>query len=196
MEKLTQEENDFSKYIEKLREMHERKPEKVSNEVRQALIRLGGIEKKSIFQDIDTDKFMLSILIIIIIFVGLFNLQEFPMYLFGVVFFLAGHFVGMFVPIFGLIFLLSHSVTGMGLMIGSLLGEFFTSPIMSDNPKNIFTYLAINAVLYVVATLTVVIHNLSNEFKMRKYAIVLPMAIYTVAFIMSAILPRIVNYIY
>lgn len=154
-------------------------------------------ELKKVFQDIDKDKLYLCVLIFLIALIGLFNIKAYPIYLFGIIFFLAGHFIGLYLKWMGLIFLFSHSVTGIFVMLSALIGDIVTNnPIMSDNPLNIIIYLVIVALLLIFATLMVIIHNLSDYLKTKKFFVVIPMSIYVVAFFMAGLLNIIFNFIY
>ena len=73
----------------------------------------------NVIKEIGGTKIAYIVIIAILVFSGLLNFGESTaMHVFGIIFFLAGFFVGKSVPGFGLIFLFSHGGSGIGVMIG------------------------------------------------------------------------------
>ncbi|MBR4262676.1 MAG: hypothetical protein IKQ35_04870 [Bacilli bacterium] len=202
---------EFDMYIKELNKIYETNPDRAIKEAYNSLERLNhGVVKsykssninsntlKGTLGDINIDILMVIVLAIVGFVSGLGAPGEtaFGMWIGGYIFFIAGHFIGMFVPVFGLIFLFSHSITGLCLMNGAVLSSVLSNPIMQDNPRNIFVYISFVIGLYIIATLIVILHNLSNNLKSKKHIILVPLSIYTLGFILINILPHIMNQLY
>ncbi len=182
---------EFNDQIEELKEAYEKDPNKVKKELRKALININLSNK--IFKDIDIDIIVTTILIIITFLIGFLNIKSYGMYLFGIAFFLAGLFVGMKQKGFGLIFLLSHGVTGICIMIGSLLSNIINSPILEDSTPMVFIYLGLGIIIIIIGLILTVIHNLSDNLKEIKWFQNLILGLFNIAFFMSAIFPHIIT---
>ena len=146
---------------------------------------------------------ILEILSIIILFEGvLFNLisqnhyTSIIIYICGFLFFIAGHFVGMHEKGFGIIFLFSHSVTGMFLMNFSFIMKKIDSPIMTDLPQIAHYYLFITLLVFIIATIYVIVFNLSERVKKIKYSNFIPLIIYIIGFAMTGLFNIIILHIY
>ena len=200
---------EIDKYIEKINEMYEQYPQKVSEEIRKSLNRLNEIEDKKeengVKKVIDElskykGKFLFAIILIVILLIGLFNIKNnidaIPMYYGGIIFFVAGYLIGFYLKGFGLIFLLSHGGTGFAIMMGSLLSTVFSNPIMSDNPIKIVIYLILIGIIIFLATILVIAHNLSDYLKTKEYFLCIPMLLYAISLFMAGLLPYIMETIY
>ena len=143
--------------------------------------------------------------IIIILLVGLLPLKTgdiecIPFYYFGFVFFIAGFFIGTSIPGFGIIFLFSHGLTGLGLMTVPLLLNITNNPYMTDNPKNIYIYLGVICALFAVAVIKTIIDSIKNlknisnpsrYVKVKNQAIII--LLFTVGIVMVQIMPFIID---
>jgi hypothetical protein len=143
--------------------------------------------------------------IIIILLVGLLPLktgdvESIPFYYFGFIFFIAGFFIGTSIPGFGIIFLFSHGMTGLGLMTVPTLLNIINNPYMTDNPKNIYIYLGVICVLFAVAVIKTIIDSLNKlkniSFSYKKtnkknQAIII--LLFTVGIVLVEVLPFIVD---
>lgn len=187
----------FEQNIADLKKLYEEKPTIVVREVDSAIKRIQKTENEesnAIFKEIDMRILGTVLISIFILVIGFINPQSFGMYLFGFVFFLAGNLVGYFVDKFGLIFLFSHGVTGICMMVASQIGSIISSPIMEDLPRVQYIYLVFNIVLFVAGVITVVLCNLSKTIRNRKETILIMMSIYAIAFLMVIIFPKIFGY--
>ena len=104
------------------------------------------------------------------------------LFIFGYLFFLSGHFVGMYVKKFGLIFLFSHSLTGICFMVGSLVGKLITSPLLSDISQNAILHFQMAALLIIAAIVYIIVYNLNDKVKTYWYSSYLPLVAYVLAF--------------
>lgn len=197
---------DIDTCTSKLRELSEINSSMAKKEVKQFNSRLNSLIKyeKSIK---DTNKssnkkyisisIMLSAIVLLegLIILGYeHSFEAMFFYIFGFAFFISGHYVGMNVPFFGLIFLFTHSVTGMFIMLSSLVGESLISPVMSDLPSNTVNYIVIDSILFILATLYVIAYNVSSKIRNIKYSNYIPICIYIIAFAMAGLLNHYINY--
>ena len=191
-------EKEFESYINRLRSVFEENPQFAIKESRRSLRRIEEMKKYENLpiNDFDREQFLSCVLIIIVALLGLFNVSSYGVYFFGLVFFIAGHFVGLTQKGFGLIFLFSHSVTGMGMMYGALLYKMFESPILQDNAINLYISIGIIAVLAIIATLYTILYNLSDNLKKKEFSMQIPLIIYMVSFTLAGFLSLFYEKIY
>ena len=152
-----------------------------------------------LFKDQDKELVLSIFLMILMAPFGLFtlnNIEALPLYFGGLIFFLAGLNVGFSQKGFGLIFLFSHGGTGMGMMIGSLLSKSFESGLFTDGGRNLVIYLVINILIVVIGFLSVVVYNLSDYIKNKKYIKSYILLIFIVGLAMAGIFPYIMKFIY
>ena len=189
----------FDKYINELDNLFEENPKIAIKEAKMSLDRIkreANNEKRHLLKEGDLDTFFLCILILLIILIGLFNIKEIGLYLFGVAFFVAGYFAGTKLKKFGLIFLFSHGVTGMCLMIGVLIKDVYNNPAFFDNAQNIYVYMGIGIILLLVALIMTILYNLSDVIQKERLSVVKPLALFFIVFLMCGLLPRIFDFLY
>ena len=157
----------FDDCIDELKKLYEVDPQIAVDEVKIFNSKL----RNRVFQ-IETRKNILILIILsaIILLESLLTLisndSEFILlYFAGFIFFIAGHFIAMNVKGFGLIFLFSHSILGMSLMISPLVGLRLDSPIMTDLPLTAHYYLGVTLFMLVTATVYVIAFNLNDRLK-------------------------------
>ena len=131
------------------------------------------------------------------------------LYMFGLVFFLAGLFIGLNVPVFGLIFLCSHGGTGIIIMLSSLLGSdenslfynigrIFKNPMFSDGgmPSNLRLHLCAIVAVLVTALVYTVLHNLSPRLKENKIHMIIILALFLIGIVLVGLIPRMYPYLF
>lgn len=193
--------DEFNKYIDELKKIYEKNPDKAIKEARNSLERLGHFEKKknlkNILDDIDKDLFLTVTFCILIALFGLLSpsLEPIMVYIFGEIFFLAGLFVGLFQKGFGLIFLFSHGMTGLGIMTGAFLSQVIESGLMTENPNNVYIYIGIVITIYIIALFFTILVNLSDNLKKVKYIKAKVIGLYGVGLLLIALLPRLLKII-
>ena len=195
--------DDIEDLISQIRKLNEKYPNKVKRELRN-LINLfnsanNNYENKIIPNDIDKEKLLAVIIctaMALLGFINVFSNPEAGVYFFGLVFFLAGFFVGVTQKGFGLIFLFSHGVTGLGIMVGFVLKDIFNNPLLQDGINNIHIYLGITLLIFVLAIITTAIRNLSDSFKNKQYSLLIPLSLFFIGLFMVTLLPKIFNFIY
>ena len=115
-------------------------------------------------------------------------------YYFGAAFYLAGLFIGLNTKGVGLIFLLSHGGTGLGIMLVPTILNILKSPFMSDLANNsIMSLLVIAFIAIVVAILITVFYNLSDQFKNKNYSLPVILLLYMIGIVIIKVIPIIYN---
>ena len=132
---------------------------------------------------------------IIIALIGLFNIDGYGLYIFGVAFFMAGTIICHLAKGDGIIFLFSHGGVGMGIMMSCLLSSVFQSNIFSDSPTNIYMYFVIIGLLLLAGTVFAIINNLNDKYNSNKFFSIIPISIYLLALFLAGLLPHILNFV-
>lgn len=189
--------NRFNLYLAQITDAFLRDPVGTKEVINRCMDNV-NYEKQKNSNMINVDKYAHILLLIFvcigILALGLFNLEEFPMYAFGFVFFVAGMLVGTFVPGFGAIFLVSHGLTGLGLMIGALNIEDYTT-ILSDTPKFYGFILFILVVgLFAGGVFFTIIHSL-GKLKDKKYGVCYSFICFFLLILVLLTIPQIVRFL-
>lgn len=193
--------SDFEERIKELRRLHDLNPNETINMLDKVIdntnlynLASSSLEspKTGVIQEIGGIKLAYIVIITILVFSGFLNFGENTMlHFFGLVFFLAGFFIGKSLPGFGLIFLFSHGCTGLGLMIGGLFSLDFYQALMSDMTRGIQIYFAIGIVVIVVAIFTMIFYNLSATLRKNDKIPVISLSLFTLSVVMANIFPYI-----
>lgn len=189
---------EFDSKIEKLRELYNLKPTETINEINKAIINLKNGKSESFEEVKNSNKALISGIFAVCIFlISITNIKygsdQFMMYFFGTIFFLAGLFVGLNVPVFGIIFLFSHGVTGLGVMCASKIKSILESPLMTDSPTNLQYLLVLGVGLIVAGIISVIFYNVSYKIKEQKYSLLIILAIFAAGIAIIQVLPMIFN---
>ncbi|MBR1385591.1 MAG: hypothetical protein IJ568_02035 [Bacilli bacterium] len=201
----------YNRYLNELHKIYEEDKVRANRMAKRRLVELGFIkenrkENSNNFNfEFDIKFKTIVVICVLIAMVSLIpaNGITVPIYLFGFVFFLAGLFVGLYVPFFGIIFLFSHGGTGLFLMLSSLLGsstenmsigiDFANNPVFSDGgiPSNIKLYFYFIIVIFVVAFIYTIIHNVSKKMKSDKKHVIIILTLYLIAILLVALSTKI-----
>jgi hypothetical protein len=184
-------EEQFEDYIQKLRQEFQENPKQALQEAQNSLRRLSAPKKKILKRE-NRKIFLIAIYFIIIALIGLINYTSMPLYLGGLVFFIGGLLIGLFIEKFGLIFLFSHGMTGLGLMLGIELSGLLTSPFISDAPIYIYISLGIILLLIILGLITTILYNLSDALKDNEYFIFIPLILFGIALLIAVIISKLV----
>ena len=192
----------FDKYVEELYKINTENPKRAEQIAKQGLEELGleSSVKTSPLLGIDMEWAGVVIVCILIALCGFLvpDIKQIALYFFGMIFFFAGLFVGLTVPVFGLIFLVTHGGTGLFMMISTMFGEFtgditevetvFNNPAFTDGgmPNNIKLYLGITKAIFITALIYSILHNLSPRLKENKKHMIIILTLYLL-FILSYI---------
>lgn len=145
---------------------------------------------------------MIILLIIMLAIIGFINYNNtnYIVYYFGLLFFLCGLLIISQADEEGIIFLISHGLCGLLMMIGSILRifdseeSFFANPVLSDGYTGIITiYLIIVAILIIIALIILI--RASLKANITKIKIIISLGLFTLAVFMVAILPKIYIYL-
>lgn len=193
--------DDFEMRIKELRRLYDMNPNETINVLDQVisntdLYRESSNDTKSakvrVFQEIGGIKLAYIVIITILVLAGFLNLGENTMmHIFGLVFFLAGFFVGKSTPGVGLIFLFSHGCTGLGLMIGGVFALDFYRGILTDLSKGVQTYLTLGIIAIVVAIFMMIFYNLSPTLRKNNKLPVISLGLFALSVVMVNLLPHI-----
>jgi len=144
---------------------------------------------------------MIILLIIMLAIIGLINYNNtnYIVYYSGLFFFLSGLLIISKADEEGIIFLISHGLSGLLMMIGSILRifdseeSFFANPVLSDGYTSIITiYFILVAILIIIPLILLIRSSLKGNITREK--ILISLGLFTIAVFMVAILPKI--YIY
>ena len=189
---------EFDSEIEKLRVIYNEKPTETINEINKAIINLKNETNEDIPEKKYSRRAVISGLFAVCIFlISITNInygsEQFMMYFFGTVFFLAGLFVGLNVPVFGIIFLFSHGGTGLGIMCFTKINKILQSPIMTDNPANLQNLLVLGVGLIVIGIISTIFYNVSKKIRDKKYSLLIILAMFAIGIAIIQLLPMIYN---
>ena len=132
---------------------------------------------------------------LVIVFIGLLSYKTEFVYYIGLIFFIAGVFFELYVPYFGLVFLFSHGLTGLGVMISGLCGSVFNLFLTGDASIGIYIICAVSVLIFIAAFIMGVLYNISNNFKSRMYAKNIIFLLFIIGLLIVGILPYIIKYI-
>ena len=189
---------EFDSEIEKLRVIYNEKPTETINEINKAIINLKNETNEDIPEKKYSRRAVISGLFAVCIFlISITNInygsEQFMMYFFGTVFFLAGLFIGLNVPVFGIIFLFSHGGTGLGIMCFTKINKILQSPIMTDNPTNLQNLLVLGVGLIVIGIISTIFYNVSKKIRDKKYSLLIILAMFAIGIAIIQVLPMIYN---
>lgn len=192
-------------YFIQIDKLYEKNPSFVIDELNN-LIRKFEVEKlknKSFLDKLFTGKdkeLILSIFLMILMLpMCLFtinNIQMMPVFFFGYVFFMAGVNIGFSERGAGLIFLFSHGGTGMAIMMWSLLSKAMGSGLFTDGGRNLIVYLVLNITIIIIGFLAMVVYNLSDYVRNKRYIKSYILLIFIIGLAMAGIFPYIMKIIY
>ncbi len=192
--------NSYNSNIEKLNKIYKEYPEKTEKELNKLVLKLKTYEDFINYQKTTNYKYnkILIIIFIVIAILGMINLNINILftYYFGLIFFITGYCSSLLGKGIPLIFLFSHGMTGLMIMLVPIVGKVINNPLLSDNPTNIYIYLGIVILLIIIATTLAIIYNLADYFKTKEFSKLIPAILYLLAIIMVTILPHIYTIIY
>jgi len=184
-------EEQFEDYIQKLRQEFQENPKRALREAHLSLGRLSTSKKQIL--DAEGKKILLIVLYFIIIaLIGLINYTSILLYIGGLVFFASGLLIGLNINRFGIVFLFSHGMSGLGLMLASELSGLLTSPFISDAPLYIYILLGMVLVLVILGLITTILYNLSDKFKNNEFSISIPFTLFGMAIVLAIIISKLV----
>ena len=196
--------NRYKECLNKIDKYYKSNPDITTNELEKTIYNIeynvltknSNIGPKKIL-DVDIVWIYRVAFVIIVLAIGLVDILNNSFdgtYYFGAIFYLAGLFVGLSAKGVGLVFLLSHGGTGLGLMIGPTIKNIIESPLMSDLANNnIMNLLVIAFIAIVVAILMTVFYNLSDQFKNKNYSLPVILLLYMIGIVIIKIIPIIYN---
>lgn len=196
--------NRYKECLNKIDKYYKSNPDITTNELEKTIYNIeynvltknSNIGPKKIL-DVDIVWIYRVAFVIIVLAIGLVDILNNSFdgtYYFGAAFYLAGLFIGLNIKGVGLIFLLSHGGTGIGIMLVPTIINILKSPLMSDLANNnIMSILVIAFIAIVVAILMTVFYNLSDQFKNKNYSLPVILLLYMIGIVIIKIIPIIYN---
>ena len=196
--------NRYKECLNKIDKYYKSNPDITTNELEKTIYNIeynvltknSSISPKKIL-DVDIVWIYRVAFVIIVLAIGLVDILNNSFdgtYYFGAIFYLAGLFIGLNIKGVGLIFLLSHGGTGIGIMLVPTIINIFKSPLMSDLANNnIMSILVIAFIAIVVAILMTVFYNLSDQFKNKNYSLPVILLLFMIGIVIIKIIPIIYN---
>ena len=155
---------------------------------------------------IDYEDYIIFIICILIFCLGFLVKSEFYAYLFGLIFFFTGIFAGLKERGIGLVFLVSHGLTGLMFMIMHLFDVNSIKYISNKNelflisnfevPTNTKIYLLLICVTFLIAIIYTVIYNLNKKINNDKNHIIRILVFYLAGLILCYLFPKLFTYLY
>ncbi len=190
----------YKECLNKIDEYYKKSPDITTDELEKAVYNMeyniltkDSISNTKKFWDIDIVWLYRIGFVLLILLIGLIDIAYGNFdgnYYFACIFFLAGLFVGLYVRGFGLIFLLSHGLSGLALMIGPTLKSIFSSPIITDlSNKGILFFIVIGIVALITAFLMTALYNLSNKIQNNKYSLLIIFILYIFGILIIKLIP-------
>ena len=196
--------NRYKECLNKIDKYYKSNPDITTNELEKTIYNIeynvltknSSIGPKKIL-DIDIVWIYRVAFVIIVLAIGLVDILNNSFdgtYYFGAIFYLAGLFIGLNIKGVGLIFLLSHGGTGIGIMLVPTIINILKNPLMSDLANNnIMSILVIAFIAIVLAILMTVFYNLSDQFKNKNYSLPVILLLYIIGIVIIKIIPIIYN---
>lgn len=196
--------NRYKECLNKIDKYYKSNPDITTNELEKTIYNIeynvltknSSIGPKKIL-DIDIVWIYRVAFVIIVLAIGLVDILNNSFdgtYYFGAIFYLAGLFIGLNIKGVGLIFLLSHGGTGIGIMLVPTIINILKNPLMSDLANNnIMSILVIAFIAIVLAILMTVFYNLSDQFKNKNYSLPVILLLYMIGIVIIKIIPIIYN---
>lgn len=196
--------NRYKECLNKIDKYYKSNPDITTNELEKTIYNIeynvltknSSIGPKKIL-DVDIIWIYRVAFVIIVLAIGLVDILNNSFdgtYYFGAIFYLAGLFIGLNIKGVGLIFLLSHGGTGIGIMLVPTIINILKSPLMSDLANNnIMSILVIAFIAIVLAILMTVFYNLSDQFKNKNYSLPVILLLYMIGIVIIKIIPIIYN---
>lgn len=176
--------NEFERKVEELKEVYEKKPDETINGINDLVFNLKFKSDRPFVKEIPKS-FIAGVYILVVLLLGLVNLIDdagnIGSYYAGAAFFLAGLFAGLNSGKMGFIFLFSHGCLGLALMTMPKVISILNSPILTDGANNIKILLILSLVLVVVGFILAILYGSSEQFKRKKYSLIITLSFFLIA---------------
>lgn len=188
---------NFENDIEELRKCHENNPKLIEKEFSKFVLDMKVLSStdSKVIHEIGIHNIIMGILLFFILLVGLFHYVNFSLYFFAYIFFVAGFFIGIKVKGGGIIFLFSHGGTGLAIMVTTLLSSTNIEVLLSDFSIRKYFYFGVIAFFFLVATIMVIAHNLSDKLKLKRYYVDSILVLYFIGLLLVGIFPYMMKYL-
>ena len=134
-----------------------------------------------------------AVLLVIIGLIGLkYDAKNLPVYYFGLVFFIAGLCVGLFVR-GGILFLFTHGAGGLSFMLEGQINYILSNPIVSDLGFNVYVLIGIAVILAVIGFILTIIYNICSHLKDNRYYLYVLLGCFLISISIIQLVPLIYN---
>ena len=186
------EQNYYDKYVEELNNMYNKDPNKAVKYLSSSVNRVTN--DKTLMEKLGLDYKKIDIIITVIcalfsVLAALICSNSFGNAV-GVIFYLAGLMVGIFVPYFGIIFLCSHGGTGLYFICQDVYDIIKSNPVMEDLTFSMQNYLYGVMFVYAAAILLTLLHSFIPKMREVKYI----KGIISVLYLLGLVLIRLIPY--
>ncbi len=193
--------NDIDKKLEELKKEYEKNPTETLNTINETILNLKNDNKKSesLFELKEVKKvpYIIGIYAVIILLIGIVNLMyeggNILNYYFGAIFLLAGLFIGLFVPMFGLIFLFSHGGAGFVVMNMNVISSVWKARVSNTNLPDVKLVILFSLLLLVAGVILTILYNLNKKFKDKNSNLILILALILSSILIIQLTPIIYN---
>jgi hypothetical protein len=185
-------ESYYDQYISELNKLYEINPQKAVDTLADSVKRVNNnqpLMKRLGLDDKKLDNFF-AILCALLTIPAVFICNTEAGVLFGLVFYLAGLMIGIFVPYAGLIFLCSHGGIGFVFICQDVFEIIKTNPAMSDLSHSARNHLYSIIFVYAAAILLTILHSVVPKVREVKYI----KAIISFLYLAGLVLIRLVPY--
>lgn len=156
--------DDFYENIDKLKKQYKLYPKAVAMFTREAATKAENLDspnKKLTPDVINMIVFILSCIVIVLF--GLINIKTIGLQVCGMIFLLAGFFIGLKLPGFGTIFLFSHGLSGFCIMTVPILVDLLNDPIVTENPITFYYIIGVLAACTLALFIAIIILSFTNK---------------------------------
>ncbi len=135
-----------------------------------------------------------AVLLVIIGLIGLkYDVKNLPAYYFGLVFFIAGLCIGLFVRGMGIPFLFTHGAAGLSFMLVGQINYILNNPIVSDLGFNVYVLIGIAVILAVIGFILTIIYNICSHLKDNRYYLYVLLGCFLISISIIQLVPLLYN---
>ena len=184
-------ESYYDQYIRELNKLYETNPQKAVDTLADSVKRVNNnqpLMKRLGLDDKKLDNFFAIICALLTIPVVFICNTEVGV-LFGLVFYLAGLMIGIFIPYAGLIFLCSHGGIGFYFICEDVFEIIRTNPAMSDMSYSTRNHLYTIIFVYAAAILLTILHSIIPKVREVKYIKTILSFLYLLGLVLIRLIP-------
>ena len=182
----------YDKYVEELNKLYETDPQGAVNYLADSLSRVRYEKSLKVRLGFDDEKLNIVITIILALLtlpVALICNGDPSVVVFGIIFYLAGIMIGLFVPYAGIIFLFSHGGTGFFFLIQDVTELLKSNPIMSDLSSSMTNHIYLAILINGLAVVLTILQSFIPSIRKIKYIKSIIMFLFLVGLLVVRMIP-------